>query len=189
MKLAPEKRDRPVVADVGTAAAAAAAAMVAEIAASAEISKIASIHFRRRGREFGQGWIRTSEGVKPADLQSAPFGHFGTYPRAFDITHALPLASGADKGLFTKTLRCTLPRTAALHARSRDRLAAPGSRGRRFPLRGIRPGCSRDIRNTVARAVRADSKLPFQFRVQKDRRVTYRVVGNGSHIDDKCDGW
>ncbi len=30
---------------------------------------------------FGQGWIRTSEGVKPADLQSAPFGHFGTYPR------------------------------------------------------------------------------------------------------------
>ncbi len=28
----------------------------------------------------GQGWIRTSEGVKPADLQSAPFGHFGTYP-------------------------------------------------------------------------------------------------------------
>src|SRR5438309_12039626 len=83
MKLAPEKRDRPVVADVGTAAAAAAAAaMVAEIAASAEISKIASIHFRRRGREFGQGWIRTSEGVKPADLQSAPFGHSGTYPFA-----------------------------------------------------------------------------------------------------------
>src|SRR5882672_7695361 len=24
------------------------------------------------GRKFGQGWIRTSEGVKPADLQSAP---------------------------------------------------------------------------------------------------------------------
>src|SRR5215475_5459656 len=34
----------------------------------------------RFGRKFGQGWIRTSEGVKPADLQSAPFGHFGTYP-------------------------------------------------------------------------------------------------------------
>jgi hypothetical protein len=30
--------------------------------------------------ESGQGWIRTSEGVKPADLQSAPFGHSGTYP-------------------------------------------------------------------------------------------------------------
>src|SRR5258707_11238814 len=30
--------------------------------------------------KYGQGWIRTSEGVKPADLQSAPFGHFGTYP-------------------------------------------------------------------------------------------------------------
>src|SRR5439155_17856166 len=29
---------------------------------------------------IGQGWIRTSEGVKPADLQSAPFGHSGTYP-------------------------------------------------------------------------------------------------------------
>src|SRR5205085_2955864 len=34
-------------------------------------------------QESGQGWIRTSEGVKPADLQSAPFGHFGTYPFAF----------------------------------------------------------------------------------------------------------
>ena len=33
-----------------------------------------------KGWKFGQGWIRTSEGVKPADLQSAPFGHFGTYP-------------------------------------------------------------------------------------------------------------
>jgi hypothetical protein len=32
-------------------------------------------------KKSGQGWIRTSEGVKPADLQSAPFGHFGTYPR------------------------------------------------------------------------------------------------------------
>jgi hypothetical protein len=31
-------------------------------------------------RGSGQGWIRTSEGVKPADLQSAPFGHSGTYP-------------------------------------------------------------------------------------------------------------
>jgi hypothetical protein len=28
----------------------------------------------------GQEWIRTTEGVKPADLQSAPFGRFGTYP-------------------------------------------------------------------------------------------------------------
>src|SRR3989440_9343346 len=33
-------------------------------------------------QEIGQGWIRTSEGVKPADLQSAPFGHSGTYPFA-----------------------------------------------------------------------------------------------------------
>jgi hypothetical protein len=32
------------------------------------------------GAKYGQEWIRTTEGVKPADLQSAPFGHFGTYP-------------------------------------------------------------------------------------------------------------
>lgn len=31
-------------------------------------------------RTGGPGWIRTSEGVKPADLQSAPVGHFGTDP-------------------------------------------------------------------------------------------------------------
>jgi hypothetical protein len=37
----------------------------------------------------GQEWIRTTEGVKPADLQSAPFGHFGTYPeRSFALTVA-----------------------------------------------------------------------------------------------------
>ncbi len=35
-----------------------------------------------RENRSGQGWIRTSEGVKPADLQSAPFGHSGTYPFA-----------------------------------------------------------------------------------------------------------
>ena len=35
----------------------------------------------RAAARTGQGWIRTSEGVKPADLQSAPFGHSGTYPR------------------------------------------------------------------------------------------------------------
>src|SRR5438067_11490774 len=103
MKLAPEKRDRPVVADVGTAAA---AAMVAEIAASAEISKIASIHFRRRGREFGQGWIRTSEGVKPADLQSAPFGHFGTYPSTGTLAAASLRRSRNFRLLFEKFNDC-----------------------------------------------------------------------------------
>jgi hypothetical protein len=36
----------------------------------------------RATQRTGQGWIRTSEGVKPADLQSAPFGHSGTYPFA-----------------------------------------------------------------------------------------------------------
>ena len=33
-----------------------------------------------RRAKYGQEWIRTTEGVKPADLQSAPFGRFGTYP-------------------------------------------------------------------------------------------------------------
>ena len=28
----------------------------------------------------GGGWIRTTEGVEPADLQSAPFSHSGTPP-------------------------------------------------------------------------------------------------------------
>ena len=31
-------------------------------------------------RKSGRSWIRTSEGVEPADLQSAPFGHFGIRP-------------------------------------------------------------------------------------------------------------
>jgi hypothetical protein len=47
-------------------------------------------------RENGQGWIRTSEGVEPADLQSAPFGHFGTYPfsaRDFIYPRASQLAT------------------------------------------------------------------------------------------------
>src|SRR6266403_1928244 len=46
--------------------------------------------------KYGQGWIRTSEGVKPADLQSAPFGHFGTYPfgaRDFIYPRASQLAT------------------------------------------------------------------------------------------------
>src|SRR6516165_5113208 len=33
-----------------------------------------------RRAKYGQEWIRTTEGVKPADLQSAQFGRFGTYP-------------------------------------------------------------------------------------------------------------
>src|SRR5882672_6931189 len=44
------------------------------------ISALRTAHDTAALGEYGQGWIRTSEGVKPADLQSAPFGHFGTYP-------------------------------------------------------------------------------------------------------------
>ena len=54
-----------------------------------------SAHYSPIGK-YGQDWIRTSEGVKPADLQSAPFGHFGTYPlsaRDFIYPRALQLAT------------------------------------------------------------------------------------------------
>ena len=43
----------------------------------------------RLWKRHGQEWIRTTEGVKPADLQSAPFGRFGTYPD-FSLRPALP---------------------------------------------------------------------------------------------------
>lgn len=38
------------------------------------------------GRLSGGGWgrVRTFEGTRPADLQSAPFDHFGTHPGAVD---------------------------------------------------------------------------------------------------------
>jgi hypothetical protein len=51
--------------------------VVAATGASEEAIRVGQKPFRSG---IGQGWIRTSEGVKPADLQSAPFGHFGTYP-------------------------------------------------------------------------------------------------------------
>ena len=44
--------------------------------------------------KYGQEWIRTTEGVKPADLQSAPFGHFGTYPEDRPRVHGCPLENG-----------------------------------------------------------------------------------------------
>src|SRR5260370_9096108 len=84
----------------------------------------------------------------------------------FDITHALPLASAADAGPIQKIRPRTLPRIAAPRARFRDRSAAPGSRGRRVPPPENRPVYSQDIRNIVALAVRADSKLPFQSRAR-----------------------
>src|SRR6478752_1379070 len=92
MKHARENRGRPAVADAATAVA--ADTVVAGKAASEE----ATDEFANNGsgRAFGQGWIRTSEGVKPADLQSAPFGHFGTYPfsaRDFIYPRASQLAT------------------------------------------------------------------------------------------------
>ena len=60
-----------------------ATVVVAAMAASEEATKACRrerFASRNRQPKIGQGWIRTSEGVKPADLQSAPFGHSGTYP-------------------------------------------------------------------------------------------------------------
>ncbi len=56
--------------------------MAAGATVAAKVVSEEAIKVREKpiGSEIGQGWIRTSEGVKPADLQSAPFGHFGTYP-------------------------------------------------------------------------------------------------------------
>ena len=80
MKLARENRGRPA------AAAGAATAAVDTVVAGKVASEEATDEFANNdsGRVFGQGWIRTSEGVKPADLQSAPFGHFGTYPPLYE---------------------------------------------------------------------------------------------------------
>src|SRR5213078_749815 len=85
MKRGHAKHGRPVAADAAGTAVAADMVVAAKVVASEEATdEFADNH---SGRVFGQGWIRTSEGVKPADLQSAPFGHFGTYPlvRAIDI--------------------------------------------------------------------------------------------------------
>src|SRR6266850_214696 len=60
------------------------------------ISALRTAHATAPLGKYGQGWIRTSEGVKPADLQSAPFGHFGTYPfgaRDFIYPRASQLAT------------------------------------------------------------------------------------------------
>ena len=80
MKPARERHGHPVVADAvtaGVAMAEVAATVVAATVASEEATNVRQKPFESG---IGQGWIRTSEGVKPADLQSAPFGHFGTYP-------------------------------------------------------------------------------------------------------------
>src|ERR1043166_5648986 len=77
MRLARGKPDRPVeVADAATAGGAGTGGG-ARVAREEVIKEFAN---SRSTGGIGQGWIRTSEGVKPADLQSAPFGHFGTYP-------------------------------------------------------------------------------------------------------------
>ena len=78
MRLARASQDHPAVVVAAAMEAAGVDTVVGEKVASEE----ATDEFANKdsGRVFGQGWIRTSEGVKPADLQSAPFGHFGTYP-------------------------------------------------------------------------------------------------------------
>ena len=97
----------PVAGDAATAVEAEGMVAVAGVAATAADAVMAAsaeaINARNQSRdkfanspvdsEIGQGWIRTSEGVKPADLQSAPFGHFGTYPLAQGSSYILALHS------------------------------------------------------------------------------------------------
>ena len=59
---------------------------------------------------LGQEWIRTTEGVKPADLQSAPFGHFGTYPEIISSLAFLSLGFGVVDFLLATQYRCWRPR-------------------------------------------------------------------------------
>ncbi len=94
MRLGRGRLAHPVAGDAATAVAAEGMAAVAGVAATAADAAMAAsaevINSRNQSRDklanssvdsgIGQGWIRTSEGVKPADLQSAPFGHSGTYP-------------------------------------------------------------------------------------------------------------
>ena len=76
----------------------------------------------------GQGWIRTSEGVKPADLQSAPFGHFGTYPspdtdRVPDRHRGPARICGRQLSMFIRKIQPShSPRIAAHRAESWDRI-------------------------------------------------------------------
>ena len=89
--------------DAATAVEAAAmAAAVGTVAAKAVRAEAIDVRILRIiNREMrsisgiGQGWIRTSEGVKPADLQSAPFGHFGTYP-LLQAEHSHPVRQRTD---------------------------------------------------------------------------------------------
>src|SRR5439155_16538383 len=104
MKRGHAKHGRPVAADAGTAVAAADMVVAAKVVASEEATdEFADNH---SGRVFGQGWIRTSEGVKPADLQSAPFGHFGTYPSTGTLAAASLRRSRHFRLLFEKFNDC-----------------------------------------------------------------------------------
>src|SRR5881394_3005310 len=94
MKRGHAKHGRPVAADAGTAVAADMVVAAKVVASEEATDEFADNH---SGRVFGQGWIRTSEGVKPADLQSAPFGHFGTYPFSARNFISRPTACNSPK--------------------------------------------------------------------------------------------
>ena len=93
MKPARENNGRRAAVGAAAMAAAADTVVVGKVASEEATDEFAN---NGSGRASGQGWIRTSEGVKPADLQSAPFGHFGTYPfgaRDFIYPRASQLAT------------------------------------------------------------------------------------------------
>src|SRR5215467_7230281 len=92
------RRVAAAVVDVTAAGDTAAGVTVASEEAAATSQPPLQRTLQPHWEKFGQGWIRTSEGVKPADLQSAPFGHFGTYPSGASdsyilVTRSLQLAS------------------------------------------------------------------------------------------------
>ena len=77
MKRAREKRDRPAAAVGAATAAAADTVAVAKVAAREE----ATDEFANNGsgRVFGQGWIRTSEGVSQQIYSLPPLATWVTY--------------------------------------------------------------------------------------------------------------
>src|SRR5262249_53877490 len=133
--------------------------------------------FCASAKESGQGWIRTSEGVKPADLQSAPFGHFGTYPFAsVDIGWRFTCCKcAADFARISRIASTTRkiwrfyrPRNFARPDSARDKSAEPAFPLPPVPLAGDHLLCIPNKKSTPANEAGPDSKSRFQFHCGSD---------------------
>ena len=89
----PRRRRRLGVVQVPCAVASVA---VSPSCASSGRGRGKSSRKKRQLQAGGGGRIRTFEGVKPADLQSAPFGHFGTPPGGTEKSESLYLNPPAN---------------------------------------------------------------------------------------------